>query len=94
MGKAFAELGDALGEVGEDPAHALGVGTGERAEFWARRILEAAISSMALVILAVDWTERMRRRMTRRLAMGRNPSPAPPPSHGKVNRVIRTGRFS
>ena len=33
------------------------------ARCWARRIFEAATSSIAFVIFAVLWTERMRRRI-------------------------------
>src|SRR5262245_50119356 len=36
---------------------------------WARRSLAAATSFIALVILCVDWTDRMRRWMSRRVAM-------------------------
>src|SRR5439155_21639665 len=36
---------------------------------WARRSLAAATSFMARVIFCVDWTERIRRWMSRRVAM-------------------------
>src|SRR5262245_19211310 len=41
---------------------------------WARRSLAAATSFMARVIFWVDWTERIRRRMSRRVAMVRGGS--------------------
>src|SRR5437762_4704251 len=44
-------------------------GRAARMRSWARRSLAAATSFMARVIFCVDWTERIRRWMSRRVAM-------------------------
>ena len=53
------------GQVGDDVQNLLGVRAALcSTAFWARRILDAAISDMALVTLPVFSTLRMRRRMS------------------------------
>src|SRR5207245_1879618 len=47
----------------------LAYGRAARMRSWARRSLAAATSFMARVIFCVDWTERIRRWMSRRVAM-------------------------
>src|SRR5262249_19038305 len=47
----------------------LAYGRAARMRSWARRSLAAATSFIALVILCVDWTDRIRRWMSRRVGM-------------------------
>ena len=50
-------------------------GRASRMRSWARRNFDAATSFMALVIFWVDWTDLIRRWMSRRVAMEGCPRP-------------------
>src|SRR5687768_9128215 len=56
---------------------------------WARRSLAAATSFMARVIFCVDWTERIRRWISRSVAISRGAPRKSPPYLGRLDAFRR-----